>query len=83
MADAPASPLPYETIGPPVHTTQWNDALQQVQSGFRQMIRWRANGAVFPVFVPEGSDLAAGVDQLARFQGAQFDQLARLARAGS
>lgn len=79
MPETTTQPLPYLTVGPPIHTTQWSEALQQNQSGFRQMVQWKRNGAVFPVFVPDGADFAATVDQLARYQGAQFDAAAHLA----
>lgn len=80
MSETTAASAPYVLVGPPVQTTRWSEALQQNQRGFNQSVQWKANQAVFTVFVPEGADFAPTVDQLARYQGAQFDSAAHLYR---
>lgn len=79
MSEAIPQPVPYTLIGPPIQTTQWNEQLQVNQTGFSQKVQWKANNAIFSVFVPQGADFATSVDQLARYQGEQFDQAAKLA----
>lgn len=73
-----AADMPYTVVGPPIQRNKWNEQLQTTETGFDQRVRWNANGAVFTVFVPDTADFVTTVDSLARFQGAQFDALAKL-----
>ncbi len=65
---------PY-TILEDVHQPQWDSALNKSVVGTDVTVRWEPTGSVFHVFVPDGKDLAAGVDTLARFEGAKRDAL--------